>query len=386
MNRNKITVQDYLEIIIHYKLQLVFVFILGTLVAIAYSYYTPLIYRSSTLILVEPQKIPSSYVNPIITSTVQERLATISQQILSRTNLEKIILQFALYEPESNAGKPSVSEFDQKVKTYFSISFVKILTYMNLRHAVESTPLEVLVERMRKDIEVKVMSGGSAFTVSYEAKDPIVAMKVTNTLASLFIEENLKLREQQAEGTSEFLESQLQEAKNRLEKQEKKLKEFKELRMGSLPGQIDANLKTLDRLQLELQTINEGLRNAEERKISIDRLRQDLNNFDQTSRVIRDPIAVGQLGTNTDLHSIKIRQLKGELARLQSEFKDHYPDIILLKKEISELERQIGRAADPQTMPRSSTSSSRSVDSSRAQQLNPYSTEIQTLNSDIEAM
>ena len=79
-------------------------------------------------------------------------------------------------------------------------------------------------------------------------------MRITNALASLFIEENLKLREQQAEGTSEFLESQVAEAKTRLEKQEQALKEFKEMRMGALPGQMDANLRTLDRFQLELQT------------------------------------------------------------------------------------------------------------------------------------
>ena len=230
------------------------------------------------------------------------------------------------------------------------------------------------------------MGGGNAFSVSYDAKEPVTAMKVTNTLASLFIEKNLKLREQQAEGTSEFLESQLVEAKGRLQKQEQALKEFKEMRNGALPGQMESNLRTLDRLQLELQTINEALRNAEERKTSIERLRQELRNIDETSRMMGDSMAAGQLGTNADLPEIRLRRLKAELAKLQAEFQDHYPDIILLKKLISEVEGQMGELAELRTTPSSSAPSLRPIDGNRAQQLSLYSSEILTLNSDIEAL
>jgi polysaccharide chain length determinant protein (PEP-CTERM system associated) len=386
MSQNKPNVQDYIEIILRRKWVLIFTFLLGTTISVAFSYSIPLTYRSSTLILLEPQKIPTAYVSPTITSTVQERLATISQQILSRTNLETIILQFGLYKQEENDGSPLLNVLKQKLKAIANLDLEKILVHFNPRKAAESIPIDVLVERMRRDIEVKVMGGGNAFSVSYVAKEPITAMKVTNTLASLFIEKNLKLREQQAEGTSEFLESQLVEAKGRLQKQEQTLKEFKGMHNGALPGQMESNLRTLDRLQLELQTINEALRNAEERKTSIERLRQELRNIDETSRMMGDAMAAGQLGTNADLPEIRISRLKAELAKLQAEFQDHYPDIILLKKLISEVEGQMGELAVLRTMPSSSTPSLRPIDGNRAQQLSLYTSEILTLNSDIEAL
>jgi polysaccharide biosynthesis transport protein len=149
---------------------------------------------------------------------------------------------------------------------------------------------------------------------------------------------------------------------------------------------MESNLRTLDRLQLELQTINEALRNAEERKTSIERLRQELRNIDETSRMMGDSMAAGQLGTNADLPEIRLRRLKAELAKLQSEFQDHYPDIILLKKLIGEVEGQMGKLAELRTTPSSSALSLRPIDSNRAQQLSLYTSEILTLNSDIEAL
>ena len=111
------------------------------------------------------------------------------------------------------------------------------------------------------------MGGNNAFSIAYVGADPLIVMKVTNLLASLFIDENLRIREQQAEGTSEFLAIEHAEAKKELEKQEMALKEFKERHMGALPEQMTINLRTLDRLQIELQTINDGLKSAEDRKL-----------------------------------------------------------------------------------------------------------------------
>jgi polysaccharide biosynthesis transport protein len=386
MDQGRLTIHGYLEIILRRKWWLIFIFVSGTIISISYSYSLPLIYRSSTLILVDPQKIPTAYVSPTVTSTVQERLSTISQQILSRTNLEKIILQFGLYKQEENVGTSLLDKFSQKLIALTNLDLRSELVGFKIGKAVESVPLEVLVDRMRSDIEVKVMGGGNAFTVSYEAREPVTAMRVTSTLASLFIEENLRLREQQAEGTSEFLESQLMEAKGRLEKLEQALKDFKEVRMGALPAQMEANLRTLDRLQLELQTINEALRNTEERKTSIERLKIELKEIDEASRTIGNPTAADQSGTNADLPAIKLKRLKGELARLQAEFQDHYPDIMLLKKQISELERQLGEPVEQRSMQSGPAPSSKLIDGSRAQQMSFYSAQILTLISDIEAL
>lgn len=385
MNQNRLTAQDYIEIILRRKWWLIFALFLGTILAALYSYSLPPVYRSSTLILVEPQKIPTAYVSPTVTSTLQERLGTISQQILSRTNLERIILQFGLYGQERRNAAGVFDRLVQRLKSLTNLDVEKIFTQFDLPKTAEPVPLETLVERVRKNIEVTVIGGGNAFSVSYEGRDPLTAMKVTNTLASLFIEENLKIREQQAEGTSEFLESQLAEAKRQLEKQEQALKEFKEIHMGALPGQMDANLRTLDRLQLELQTVNDALRTAEERKSALTRFKLEMKNIDEALKSIAD-VTGTPLGAGTDPTTPHVARLKEELTRLQTQFTDNYPDIVLLKKQISEAEAQMGKAGAPQTPAPAPSPASRQGDGIGAQPLNLYSTELLTLNSEVESL
>lgn len=323
MVQKGLTLQDLVELLLRRKWWLILIFMTGTTIAVAISYLLPPLYRSSTLILVERQKVPEAYVKPTVTSTIEDRLSTISQQIMSRRNLEKIIEESHLYQKE----KATLSR-------------------------------EEILDQMRKNIEVRVM-GKDAFTVAYMGSDPRTVMGVTNTLASLFIEENLKVREQQAEGTSEFLVSELAEAEKELEKQEKDLKEFKGKYMGALPQQMDANLRTLDRLQLELQSINETLRNAEDRKIFYEK-----------------QLAEGNADTDPDQLQAKLARLKMELSRLQAEFKENYPDIILLKKQISETEMQLKQGSV------SSESSGQAPDI-QSQRLNA---QLQMTNSEIKSL
>ena len=108
-SRGSFDLQSYVHLLLTRKWWLIFAFLLGTTCAAAYSYQLPPLYRASTLILVEPQRIPAAYVSSTVTSTVQERLSTISQQILSRTNLERIILQFNLYQRQSPSGSRNAS-------------------------------------------------------------------------------------------------------------------------------------------------------------------------------------------------------------------------------------------------------------------------------------
>ena len=189
----------------------------------------------------------------------RRRLSTISQQILSRTNLERIILQFNLYQRQSSIGSRTTAPegMQQYLRELLGQHVTQMMNRFIPTFDQSVAPMEVLVDRMRQDVEVKVMGGNNAFSIAYVGTDPLIVMKVTNILASLFIDENLRLREQQAEGTSEFLATEHTESKKELEKQERALKEFKEKHMGALPEQMTTNLRTLDRLQVELQTIND---------------------------------------------------------------------------------------------------------------------------------
>jgi succinoglycan biosynthesis transport protein ExoP len=382
-SRGSFDFQAYVDLLLARKWWLILAFVLGTTCATAYSYQLPPLYRASTLILVEPQRIPAAYVSSTVTSTVQERLSTISQQILSRTNLERIILQFHLYQrqsPTGSRGTPSET-VQQYLRELIGQRATQVINRFIPAFDQSVSPMEVLVDRMRQDIEVKVMGGNNAFSIAYVGAEPLIIMKVTNILASLFIDENLRIREQQAEGTSQFLATEHAEAKKELERQEKALKEFKEKHMGALPEQMTTNLRTLDRLQVELQTINDALKSAEDRKI--------LHQVQLTD--LEKQIAGLKTGTTPDIDATgpisRIEQLKEELTRLQAQYKENYPDIGLLKKQIRELEEQLVRGDSLEKMANSSATPSHTLISpSFTTQRQAINAQLQAINAEISAL
>src|SRR5262249_49922024 len=154
-------------------------FLICTVVTVVVVAQLPDIYMSETLILVDPQKVPDSYVRATVTGDVRNRLNTLEQQILSATRLQKIIDSLKLYTEER-----------------------------------KKLAREEILAQMRKDISISLVgdvgrgeSTLQAFKISYSGRDPRLVARVVSELASLFIEENLKAREQQATGTTEFLES-----------------------------------------------------------------------------------------------------------------------------------------------------------------------------------
>ena len=350
---NNVSLQDYVEIFWRRKWWLVIPLVLGVVAGYVACFFIPPSYQSSTLILVEPQKVPTSYVTPTVPGTVDDRLRTISQQIMSRTNLSKIIKEYSLYKREDVAPAKRndlLGRVQDKVK--------QILVQYGLSREEISTPLnqdevsEEIIERMRKDIALKVI-GKEAFSVTYNGQNPNTVMRVTNTLALLFIEENLKTRERQAEGTSEFLASQLLEAERELQKQEQKLKEYQQQHRGALPAQLDANLRTLDRFQKDLNAIDDSIKSgeltqAEERKNAAEERRalQDLmllQSTAPTSALQPQPLAP-KLQAPT-----KLEALKQELARLRATFNENYPDLVSINKQIEELSKTAPQQPEPAT-------------------------------------
>ncbi len=192
----------------------------------------PDVYRSTAMVLVDRQQVPEAFVKSTVTSGLETRLQTITQEILSRTRLEELIARFGLYPDLKKRLSP-----------------------------------DALIERARHDIQLEIKGAGPsahgtamiAFAISYRGSNPRTVAQVANTLASSYIEENLKVRERQATGTAQFLKAQLDETKKRLDEQERQVSEFKSRHMGELPQQLEANLGTLERLhtQLRLNTENQ---------------------------------------------------------------------------------------------------------------------------------
>ena len=196
--------------------------------------FLPNIYTAKAVIRVEGQAIPAEFVRPTVTMGADRRFQSISQDLTSKSRLEKFILEFELYP--------------------------------NLR--LKGTPLEKITEVMQQDLLLQYNANeknSMIFEVNYSNLNPEKAMLVANKLASTYVEENTKIRERLSLGTTDFLQQQLDEAKQRLETQEQKVMLYKRQHLGELPEQIEANFRTLDVLQKQLGTISENLAKARER-------------------------------------------------------------------------------------------------------------------------
>lgn len=299
---------EYWHMILRRKWQVVAAFCACVIGAGVLCVVLPESYRSQTLILVEGQKIPENYVKAIIGPTIEERLNTLQQQVMSRTVLMKMIEEFGLY--------PDV---------------------------VRTNGVDSVVERLRRDVRVttgmRSQRGGiDTFTISFAHENPITAMNVTAKLASHFIEENLKVREQLVEGASEFLEQELALAKDRLEAQERALSHYKTKYMGELPEQVQANISALDRLQAQHSAATEALQKSTDRLTLIEKM---IKEYESPGMSAPGTVQGPGGAVVVDPQVLRLSELEKNLATLSAEYKDTYPDVVALKQEIRELKAQL---------------------------------------------
>jgi len=272
--------------------------LLGIAGAIAALQVLPKTYRAVTTVLVEPQKVPADYVKPTVTTNIEERLRTIEPQIKNRDNLERIVREMGLY-PELR-GKVSMDN---------------------------------LVARMRDDLTVRLQ--GDTFLIYFVARDPVKAARTANRVAELFIDSNLLLRENQAQGTSTFLESELQKTKQRLELQEAKIADFKRRNMGNLPEQRDTNLRGVEQLQTKLEINMDALDKAETRRLLLQTQLAEMRNQPSTSSR-RGGLLPGAPAAADP--PTRLEQLQAQLAELRARYTDRHPDVIRTQAEIAQLE------------------------------------------------
>jgi len=302
--------EHYVRLIVHRWWLVLGIALAVSAGTVVFSHFLPNVYTSETVILVDPQKVPDAYVKSTVTGDVRNRLSTLSQQILSATRLQRIIETLNLY-PE-----------DRK-----------------------KLAREDVIAHMRADIAVQVVSdfGASqdfqAFRITYSGKDARLVAQVTNELASLFIEENLKAREQQATGTTEFLQNQLQESRKTLEEQEGKLKQYRMMHLGEMPEQQSADLSILGQLQSQLQLEGDALSRAEQSKLYLQSM------MSQSAPVVDldDGQPKGPKGEETKggepspqvRVNTQLRNDKARLATLLSHYTPDHPDVRKLKSQIA---------------------------------------------------
>jgi len=303
--------QQYVDVVRRRHMYFLVPFFLGWLLVWSASWVLPPRYRSGTLILVQQPSMPKDYVTPNVSDDLQARLQSITQQILSRTRLLNIIKERNLY-----ADKRARLNDDE------------------------------LVKRMSKDIEIELVRGEnnqiSAFNIYYSARDAHVAQQVTSELTSLFISENLELRQQESEDTTKFLEQQLEAARQALAEQEEKVRVFKDQHLGELPTQLQSNLQILTGLQAQLQSEQDGLNSDRQQNAYLQSM------LDQSRALQRTPKSGD--GTPVGLPALEqqLERLRAQLADLSSHYTDRHPDVRKVKDEIARVEKMRDQAVADQ--------------------------------------
>ena len=283
------------------------VFVVVSLLAVYLASVLPPVYRSNALIVVTPQRVPASIVHSTVTIDLNERMRSIVPEILSRTQLEKMIQEFDLYPSEKKGS------------------------------------IEERVARLRGKVKVELRVN-NVFELSFEHESPEKARQVTNRLASLFIDQNLQVREQQAEGTRSFINAEAERLRKELEEQEAVVTQYKVANRFELPDQLDMNLRSLDQLRRTLEANNQRLAALQERKGVLQKqtVESDLLGVDLS-------LSGGSLlgGETVVPENVQLQIKKKELDSLLQRYSGKHPDVVRLKKEIQAIEAGQGKVMMP---------------------------------------
>src|SRR6266404_2848914 len=256
----------------------------------------PDIYRSQTVILVDAQQVPSSYVQTTVSTSFQDRLSTIQQQVMSPTRLKNMI--------EKNGFFPG------------------------LRAKVSE---DALIQKVQKSTSVEVAGHFSSFKIAYQGNDPNEVSQIANQLAETFITENMQARQAQFSGTAEFLDNQLQETKSRLEAREQQLQAIKTTNVMDLPESKQFHLEALNNLRTQLAASEDRVRQAKQDKIML----QTMMNTNAPT------VEVDGGGTTSSSPSKKqIEKLESHLAELRSRYGPNFPDVRKVQADLDRLKNK----------------------------------------------
>lgn len=286
----------------------------GTLLglSLAAALLWPATYKSTATILIEEQEIPSELVHSTITSYADQRIETIKQQVMSRTTLWKVVEQYNLYPDlrQTNPAEEVVRRFTKDI-------------------AVEVISADVVDKRTQHPTKATI-----AFTVAYQSTSPDLAQKVANELTSLFLGQNLKSRERQAQEATSFLQQEADNLSKHIGEVDEKIAEFKRRASGALPELMPLNLQLMSQSDRELMDIDQQIRTIEERK----------NYLEGELATIKPNTPIMSVTGERILDSAeRLRALHAEYAGASANRSPEHPDILKLKQEIEALEKETGQ-------------------------------------------
>jgi polysaccharide chain length determinant protein (PEP-CTERM system associated) len=275
------------------------------------------LYQSDMLIQIVPQRVPESFVRSTVTIRTEDRIQALSEQLMSRTQLERIVHEFDLYPEER----------------------VRL-------------PMEDVLENMRSNVEFVVERGGGlrgseqaeAFHIRFTYKDPKLAARVTESFGSLIVDQNAQDRGALAEATNQFLEAQLAEARGRLEAQEQKLEQFRMRNAGQLPSQLDFNMQAIQSTQLQLQALVESVARDRDRRLMLLRIYNEAQSEAASVEAAAASATAAQPREGGPQNMTVRQQLNAArtaLDRLKLRFRPEHPDVVRATSLVADLEKKV---------------------------------------------
>ena len=282
------------------------IFFSGLIIALA----LPPVYKSEALIRIDDQEVSEGFAKSITSEYVEQRIGKINQRVLSRPSLQEIIEDLNLY-PQDNSQQET-SEIIGKFR--------------------ENIGMETIVSEMQSKPGGRALSFTLAFNLSFQGENPETVQKVTDKLANLYIDEDIKRTEDVMSATTEFLKAEQERLIVEIERQEKKISQFKKNHLRELPSETRSNIQMVSHLERELDKANLELNNLNEKKIYLE---SELTKVEPLSPII---IEGDRIATNP---SERLKELHIQLTKLRSVYSDKHPDIKKIKREIRELEAQV---------------------------------------------
>jgi polysaccharide chain length determinant protein (PEP-CTERM system associated) len=312
MAQRELTQADYIAILRRRWVLITVLTVVGAPLAYGVSRLLPNRYKSQTLVLIEPPTVPTDFVKPVITTEINERLASMQEEILSRTRLEPIIHQYGLYSGDVNRVPPDA-------------------LVARLQKDIEITPVQPMAETRAQELP--------GFHIIVTLDNPQTAQEVCSAVTHMFIEESIRLRQQRSEDTTQFLAQQLVDAKAKLDEQDSKLAAFKSRYIGSLPDEEQGNLNLLMGLTSQLDAATQALARAQQDKSFAESMLGQQVGAWQAS----------QSGSSPQTMDTQLTALQTQLANLQARYTDDYPDVVKTKNEIAVLQKKIADTDSPKS-------------------------------------
>ena len=315
MEQEKSNLSDYLVTLGRTKKRWITISVLILVISVGVAFGLPPVYRSSATILIEQQEIPQELVRSTVTTYADQRIQVISQRVMTRANLVKIIKKYNLYVKEQ-----------------------------------ETDPLEVVLEDMRKDIEMKMVSAEVvdprsgrpttatiAFTLTFFNESPALAQKVANELASLYLNENITSRRQQATEAAGFLTDEADKLRDKIAGLEQQLAKFKQKNVNQLPELNQLNMQLLDRSDTQLLEVERQLRSVDDRKIYLK---------SQLAQLSPNNTQYSENGERILSSVDRLKSLQTKYVSMSAVYSPDHPDLVKLNKQISALKQEVGEADD----------------------------------------